>query len=201
MGDSIWAGVKTVLAVVLLPLALASLYSFHAHLSTYSSTFQSQFFLGAATFLFLFLFCYQFWGIYEGGQKVVEGALRFMAPMERLVAHLLPFYLISAWVALFVLRNFLDLTRYNNIFVFVAGFTATMHTVLTARDLQEQEKSLLKSTYLFVMTLVFIVMGVYLVGFLDVAGGPSTLMVYVKVLIQKATDIYVMILDRMLFFN
>ena len=40
--------------------------------------------------------------------------------------------------------------------MFFAGFAFMMHVLLTAQDLQEQEKTFIKTTYLFTITTAFI---------------------------------------------
>ena len=69
--------IRILIGLLLLPVVMGSFISFHEHMIHYPRVYGIQFYSGAAAFLVIFLFFYQFWGIYEFGQKIMSAAFRF----------------------------------------------------------------------------------------------------------------------------
>ena len=114
------------------------------------------FMYGVVGFLLVFLFLYQFWGVYEFGQNAIWSMTRWAAPVDRLVAKLFPFYMIIIIIVFYFVANILDNSKMNYYFMFFIGFSAAMHVFLTAQSLQEDEKMLIKPTYLLMINLTII---------------------------------------------
>lgn len=150
--------VKFTSAILLLPIVWATAVMFHQYVVMLPGTYDDFFFWGMFGFILIFLFIYQFWGVYEFGQNMVSGLLQFTAPANHLIAKIVPFYVTLILLLFYVVKHFLNVGHYDHYFMFFAGFALTMHILLTAQDLQEQEKVFIKPAYLFTMMCTFILM-------------------------------------------
>jgi len=149
---------KLVLAILLAPIVWATAVIFHQYVIALPGTYDDFFFWGMFGFVLIFLFFHQFWGVYEFGQKMVSGLLEFTAPANHFIAKIVPFYVTLILLLFFVVKHFLNIDHYDHYFMFFAGFALTMHILLTAQDLQENEKVFIKPAYLFTMMCAFILM-------------------------------------------
>ena len=192
MGDFLISIIKTIVAVLLLPLVVACAQTFWEHLSGYSASSDAEFFLyGAISFLIVFLFLYRFWGPYELGQKISLSIFRFLAPLDKLLAHFFPFYLIILFVAFVTVRRFLGLTTYDHYFLFFLGFILSMQTLQSAQELQEQESQSFKFAYLLVLFLAILVNFSFIVLGMDLVYGKLTFMKFFDSTLTASQGLYV----------
>jgi hypothetical protein len=152
MSDGLLMLVKIALAVLLLPALWACGVVFHDYIASFPGAYGEFFFWGMFGFLMLFLFFYQFYGVYEFGQKIVTGAFQFMFPFSKVLVCAVPFYLTIILLLYTLVVNALGVKVSDHYFMFFAGFFFSMHLILTAQDLQQQEKSFIKPTYLLMMS-------------------------------------------------
>ena len=80
MNNALLMIVKIALTVLLLPVLWACGIVLHGHIMSFPSSYGEFFMWGIFGFLILFLFFYQFWGVYEFGQKVMTGIFKFLNP-------------------------------------------------------------------------------------------------------------------------
>ncbi len=149
---------KFVLAFLLMPIVWATAVEFHQYIIVLPGSYEDFFFWGMFGFVLVFLFFYQFWGVYEFGQKMISGSLQFTAPANHFIAKIVPFYVTFILLLFYVVKHFLNIDHYVHYFMFFAGFALTMHILLTAQDLQENEKVFIKPSYLFTMMCAFVLM-------------------------------------------
>jgi len=199
MGIYLIGIIKIALAIILLPLVIACSMTLQGHIESLPNTYQGFFIWGMVAFLFVFLFLYQFWGFYEFGQKITQGLFRFLAPIEKYFAYMLPFYLIATLILFYIIKIFFKTDMYDPNFMFFTGFTFLLHIILSAQDLQQQETSSFKWAYLFVMCLVFIINVCILVLMLDLIIGEFTFPQFLKTMISGASDLYIKIFTNPLF--
>ena len=190
MGDALLNAVKFVLAVLLLPAVWACGAVFHEHITAFPRVYGDFFLWGVFGFLLLFLFFNPFWGVYELGQKITSGLFQFVSPVNRFIANVVPFYVTVILLIFYVTANFLDINSYDHYFIFFAGFSLMMHILLTAQDLQEQEKAFIKPAYLLTMTIVFILTLVVTVLLFDLVFKEFTFPEFVRSVMSDAWDIY-----------
>jgi len=156
MNSTFMTVMKFVLAILLFPIAWATAVTFHQYVVLMPGTYGAFFFWGMFGYVLLFIFLFRFWGAYEFGQRIVSELLRFVAPANYFVAKIVPFYTTLILLLFYAVKHFLNIDLYDHYFMFFTGFTLTMHIVLTAEDLQDNEKAFIKPTYLFVMMCAFI---------------------------------------------
>jgi len=190
MNNSFLAFVKFTAAVLLLPIVWASAVVFHQFIVDLPSGYGEFFFWGMFGFVLLFIFFFQFWGIYELGQNIVAGIFQFTAPANHFIAKVVPFYLTSILLLFYVTGNLLNVPSYDYYFMFFAGFSFTMHIFLTAQELQEQEKIFIKPTYLFIMMLALILLALITVLLFNLVIEEFTFPEFVRSVIGGTVDIY-----------
>ena len=182
--------IKLVFFVLLLPVVYASCLQLYEHVNTYPKDFRVYSGLGAIVFFLIFFFIYQFWGLYESGQKMKMGLFRFLAPCDKFLCNVLPFHFIAIMLAFYVMRRFLDSFAYDFQFMFFAGFAMAMHIILVAHDLQEQEKSPVKPDYLFTIVLAMIINASLFVLMVDFVRETWTFPMYISRTLSNVGDIY-----------
>ena len=158
MNEGLVTLIKVILAVLLLPILWACGVVFHGHITSFSGAYGEFFLWGMFGFLILFLFFYQFWGVYEFGQKITTNLFQFTFPVGRIIVRIVPFYLTVILLLYYVTVNLLGIKVSDHYFMFFSGFAFTMHILLTAQDLQQQEKAFIKPAYLLMMGIVTVLM-------------------------------------------
>ena len=191
MGETLINLFKFILFVLLLPVVIAAAKTFVEYFGNFSPNLKEFLLWGAEAFLVTFLFVHSFRGVYDFGQKMIEGLFKFLAPLEIFIASLIPFYTVLLLIALTVTERFVDLTGYKHYFLFFLGFTFCMHVTLVAQQLQEQEKSVIKPNYFLMMSMVFILNVFVAILFLDALAGQFTFFEFLKSILAAAWQIYV----------
>ncbi len=148
--------IKLIVAVVLIPIVFASVVCFKNNFGSFPSSYNEFFLWGASAFLLVFLFLYQFWGVFEFGQGIISGIFKFAVPADRIIARLLSFYLVFILLLFFFVHSVLGVNTQDHSFMFFSGFFFSMHILLVAQQMQDDEKTPIKPTYLFWMSIVVI---------------------------------------------
>lgn len=157
MSEFIVTILKFCLAVLLLPVVIATFVGFEHHLGNYPSSHSEFFRWGIFAFLITFLFLYQFWSVYEFGQRTMANMMSFLSPADRIIARLVPFYLTITMILFYGSRAFFGVGKVSPYYMFFAGFAFAMHILLTAQDMQQEETTPIKPTYFFWMSVNFVV--------------------------------------------
>ncbi|MCA9400440.1 MAG: hypothetical protein KC713_02345 [Candidatus Omnitrophica bacterium] len=190
MGEFILTVIKVLLTILLLPFVVTATVHFESQLTTYPSIYHTFFNWGLFAFVISYLFIYPFYGVYDFGQKAMQGMLKFTSPMHRFMAYLLPFYFLFAIGAYNIVIKFLKVRSMDPYFVFFSGFVVAMHLVNTAQELQESEKSFFKPSYIFSMSFVYL--GVILLAVLlfDFTLNKFTILTFLENVLDGAKDMY-----------
>jgi len=199
MNNALLTLIKLVLTVLFLPVTWACGVIFYRYVAAFPGSHGEFFLWGMFGFLLIFLFFYQFWVAYEFGQNIVSGLLQFAAPANRFMAKCVPFYLTVILLSYCAVANLLRVNSYDHYFMFFAGFAFVMHILLTAQDLQEQEKAFIKPAYLLMMTMAFILTVFVTVLLFNLVLGEFTLPDFFWSMIDHAGDTYSFIGERMMF--
>jgi hypothetical protein len=196
MGDFIITMLKFFLAVLMLPIVIASFVGFEVHLANYPSSYGEFFRWGIFAFLVTFLFLYQFWGVYEFGQRLIQGLLSFLEPAQRVVSRMLPFYLTIIMLLFYISKTFLGVSKVSPYYMFFVGFSFAMHILLTAQDMQQEETTPIKPTYFFWMSVTFVVVIMLTVLLFDLVFDKWTFMKFLQGVRETAESIYRMSFDK-----
>src|SRR5262245_392838 len=114
MKEFIFTLLKFLLAVLLMPVVIASFVGFLNHLQTYPTSYAEFFRWGILGFLITFLFLYQFWGVYEMGQDMMHVLFVWLTPFNKLVARLVPFYLTIILLLFYVTKKLLGVDQVSH---------------------------------------------------------------------------------------
>jgi len=86
--------------------------------------------------------------------------------------------------------------HFDHYFMFFTGFTFTMHILLTAQDLQAQEKVFIKPSYLFTMMSTFILMVFFVVLLFNLAMKEFTFLELLRSMWDDASGGYYFVLQK-----
>jgi len=179
---------KVLLAIILLPITIGISRTFFHHLIVYSDAFATTFVYGAVLFVFIFLFLYQFWGFFELGHKVLSNLLQFTSPLDKWLAYATPIFTILVLLIFYIVRVLIKDQSMDHQFSLLAGFTAAMHILVLAQELQNQEKTPIKPTYLFAINLIYIYNVLLIILLLDLVFQKWTFPGFLQACIQDVIN-------------
>ena len=198
MGDFLVNCIKVIVALLLIPIVVAGLLAFYGHLEMYPAPMKDFFSGGMLAFLITFLFLYQFWGVFEFGQKIMTNIFKFLSPLDRIVSYLFPFYVVVVMILFFISTRFVQTHAHDHFFVFFVGFALTMHWLLVAQELQQAEKALIKPNYLLLITVIFIFNLCLTILLFDLIQGEFSFPSFVNETYRNAKDLYTFSFEKVI---
>ena len=155
---------KFFLAIVLLPLVIAVSIAFYQQLMKMDQL--SPFFIwGVFSYVIMHLFLFVPQYTYEFGQKVFASFFPFSVVLAKLVPLIAPLWMTLLLVLYYIVSTIFKMKGIGQFFVFMGGFTLSLHIILTAQDLHDEDSNALKANYLFSISLIFI-LNLFLVSLL-----------------------------------
>ena len=148
---------KLICFILLIPFLAALLSSFYTE-TTRGSWETSQWFIyGPMLFVAIYLFIYNFKEAYDFGQNVVTKLLGFAKSIATVGALIIPIYALAFAIAFLILRTLGMLEKYESVAIMALSFLWSMHVVLTAQQLNEGDKTVVRGGYFlsFSLALVF----------------------------------------------
>ncbi len=149
--------IKFVLGICLLPFVYSSTISFFSQFNTLRPDFQSSFYSGIITFAVVYLFVFEPVIIYTKGQKMLEVAFSFFAPLVKVAPYVLPIYTIIVFLVYLLSSIWItsdDLTHYT---LFFLGLPHILHLTFGAKTLRSKQGDWLKANYIFGFSFIYIV--------------------------------------------
>lgn len=198
MGEGLIFIAKIILAVVISPVVYSCALNFYDHLDVYPTSLIEFFRWGVFGFVLVFLFVYPFRYLYQFGQNVMTGIFKFLTPLDRAVARVVPFFTVVILASFYIAGKFFDITAYVHYFMFFAGFSMAMHILLLAQELQGEEASFIKSSYFLRMSVYFVLSVCMTVLLLDLAVWKWTFLKFFSAMFEDARDIYMLAVRRIL---
>lgn len=162
-----FAILKLVLGLCFLPFVYSVSISFVNELHTIDKVSQRYLWLGALTYIVMYLFVYEAAIVYKKGQKIVEVFFKFFAPLVKVAPYLLPIYTILLFSLYSVISAFAKSGEVANNFLFLFGFSIALHLVSSAKTLRSKQRDFLKGSYIFGFAFVYIINIVLLSLFLN----------------------------------
>ncbi len=154
--DKVVDVLKGIFAALLIPLVFSITFSFSSEMETLKHRYFAIFFNGVATYLIMYLFVFDFQGVYRYGQKLVTEIFKFLDPLVGVASYFLPIYSLLLLILYYIAGFFLKEKSFGPMFVFFVGFTFAMHMILTAKDLKEEDSNPVKTNYFFFMSIIYI---------------------------------------------
>ncbi|MFA5157232.1 MAG: hypothetical protein WC532_07635 [Candidatus Omnitrophota bacterium] len=147
---------KFLFGVFLLPFVYGSTVAFLKQFNGVTSTGQTFFWSGAISFLLVYLFICEPLSIYTRGHKILEWVFSFFRPLVKVAPYLLPIYTILLGVLYLIIASVAKSADLTNNFVFLFGFTLSLHLVFSAKTLRSKKGDFLKGNYIFGFSFVYI---------------------------------------------
>ncbi len=148
--------IKFILGLVLLPFVYSSVVSFLNETSLIDRHFQAMFWNGTVCFLIIYLFIWEPLAVYNYGHKLLETVFSFFKPMVNVAPFLLPIYTLL----IFIIYGFLSLMIKSSWLIeytlFLAGFSAILHLVFSAKAIRTKKGDFLKGNYIFGFSFILI---------------------------------------------
>ncbi len=158
---------KFILGISLLPFVWSASVSFLNEFALVDKLLQNYFWSGVISLLIIYLFIWEPAVVYAGGHKILEAMFKFFGPLVKTAPYLLPIYTIVL-AALYIILSWLikspDLANY---FIFLIGFSLSLHLIFSAKTLRAKKEDFLKGNYIFGFSFVYIVNLAILAFFLN----------------------------------
>lgn len=169
MWIAIWGVIQFILFVCLAPLILTITTSFQNEIMTLRPEYREYFEWGIVAYVLSNLFAYDFYGPYSFGRRVVTEIFKFLGPLAQVLSYVVSIFTLLVIAIYFFIGLFLKIGPDTSFYFLLVGFTLSMHIVLSAKDLYDNEKLMFKPSYFFSMTLVYIASLMLMAFILDVA--------------------------------
>ncbi len=136
--------------VASLPLAAGTTISFFQQMDALTA-YNQCFMWGVVTYAALHIFVYEPRTVFQIGRGLAAGIFKFSPLFSEIMKFILPLYTLVLLIGLYVLAQMIKISpAWIQVMVFSVGLFAAMHIVLTARELYEEDTSLLKPHYFLV---------------------------------------------------
>lgn len=180
---------RLIVGIIFLPLTITVSKAFYYQLSgmsIFDSKNQIYFLWGAASYIVIHLFFFKPNYIYNLGHEAVHVISTWLSfgKAKNLKAssqggsiqttksnffinispYFVPIYTLILCLAYFVISKFRDIAPYAPYFIFFIGFALAMHIILTVDALKIAQPDLIKTGYLFSLSLIYVI-NIILVGF------------------------------------
>ncbi len=200
MGIFLLNTIKVLIGIAFLPAVVAILVVLHKHVSQYpgSGDENNMFFLwGEEAFLIAFFFIHQFEWLYEFGQKMMQRFFQWLSPLDKVFVYVVPGYLTFIMIIFYLLKVWLKTDLYDNYFIFFAGFAFILHLVMTSKELQASEKTIIKPDYFFMMVFTIMITSCLTVLFFDLLLAKWTFPDFFEAVILEAQRIYLLCFEKL----
>ncbi|MDE2028717.1 MAG: hypothetical protein KGJ11_09285 [Candidatus Omnitrophica bacterium] len=136
--------------ILVIPILAAIIIAFQDHVLALPVHKEACLLWGAGVYVGLNLFVYDFKKAFEWGKALIEKMVSFF----KSAVYLVPVYSLIIVIVYLIAAALGRGNAFQPYFLFILGFTFTMHLVLTAHEIYGSDKSPLKSQYLLVFSAV-----------------------------------------------
>lgn len=148
--------IKFILGICLLPAVYSSSVSFFNEFSVLARPLQNYFWAGIISLVLVYLFVWEPAMLYQKGHRVLEIIFSFFKPLVNVAPNLLPIHTIIALIAYGILSIFIKADWLIRLFLFIFGFTLSLHLVFAAKSIRGK-KDFLRANYIFGFSLIYII--------------------------------------------
>ncbi|MBF0571372.1 MAG: hypothetical protein HQL12_05820 [Candidatus Omnitrophica bacterium] len=186
MKETFLAILKICCFLLVLPLIATSFIAFQSQILSLSVKKEVWVLWGAGSYVALNLFVYDFKSVYISGKSLIEKLFAFFKP----AGYVVPIYSIVL-IIVYVIASALGIgASLRPYLLFFIAFTFAMHLILTANEIYESDKSILKAHYLLAFGAIFIVNVVIISLLLAWAIPEYSLVVFIKSLASQTSHLY-----------
>lgn len=142
--------------IVSLPLIAGATISFFQQMDALAA-YNQCFMWGVVTYVVIHIFVYEPQAVFQIGRGLAAGIFRFSPVFSDIVKFVLPLYVLLLLAGLYVVEHLVEIApAWIQVIVFSVGLFTAMHVVLTARELYEEDPSLLKPNYFLTAGWVYV---------------------------------------------
>jgi hypothetical protein len=190
---------KLMLGLMLVPFIYSTSVSFFTALRSASKAALIYFFAGIFTLLVVHLFVWELKIVYKAGQKLLELIFSFVKPLVRVAPYVLPTYTIILFIIYSIVLLFTKSKEVLHYFVFLFGFSISLHLVFSSRSLRTRRGDFLKANYIFGFCLIYLVNLILVATFLNLVISDYSLITFFKSSLRTGENILVVILAQLFY--
>lgn len=192
----VFALIKFLVFVVLIPFIAAVTISFQREISELKYIYHHSFYYGVWGYVLLNLFVTDLNWLYKFGQAVASEIFRFWDPLSKVTPYVIPVFTLFFVGVYYLFVRVLGQLPNSGIWFFMIGLTFAMHIIMTARELYEADQATFKPNYLFEMTLVYIVNILIMVQLLNTTAWKFSLMAFCQTALDLTENFYRLLYSR-----
>lgn len=205
---------RIIISILLLPACAAFTIGFYNNLSSIKIVSQSEFvfILGMLSYSIMHLLLFKLNFLYVLGHEAMhaistlfsggkvtsmkvsgkEGSVGTTTPnfFVILAPYLVPIYTVLLAVLYFLLSFFTDVARFSGHFIFFTGFTLMFHLSYTAESIRGKQSDLIKTGYLFSLSLIYIANLIIVFSILSLLFKEVSFVSFISGSCQKVKDFY-----------
>ena len=196
--------INFLIGILLLPVCLAATASLYTETSNIGliTIYKIYFMIGVGLYLIMHLFFFVPDKLYEAQQNMINKFLSGISggklKTSGILPQLIPLYMVMISLIYWGLSFFFsDINELTGLMVLLIGLTLTFHIVLTAQTLRSKEGSVFASSYLSLITIIFIVnitIAAFVLSFLYVEVSMEDYFVQTY---RTAKDVYLAVFNRL----
>jgi hypothetical protein len=190
---------KLILGLMLLPFVYSISVSFFNTLRSASAEALVYFFAGIFTLLVVHLFVWELKIVYNAGCKLLALIFSFIQPLVRIAPYVLPTYTIIIFIIYSVVLLFSKSQEILHYFIFLFGFSMSLHLVFSSRSLRTRRSDFLRSNYIFGFCLIYMVNLVLVATFLNLVIADYSLITFFRSSFRTGENILVVILAQLFY--
>ena len=170
---------KVLIGIFLFPVAIAATFAFSQELATIKElhTLSAYFLKGVVIYLIMHLVLYKPSYFYVLGHELAHAIATLICGGKvnsihvsgrggavsttksnffiALFPYFFPTYTIFVWLVYFLVSLFRDISMFAGQFLFIIGFTLSLHLVMTIDSMKIKQSDILKTGYLFSVSLIY----------------------------------------------
>jgi hypothetical protein len=182
--------IKFILGVCLLPFIYSITIAFLDQFALIDKSLQNSLWSGIITLLIVYLFVWEPVYIFQKGQKLLEIIFNFFRPLVRVAPFLLPIFTILLFILYGILSLFVTSDSLIQDFMFLFGFTFSLHLIFSAKSIRTKKSDFLKANYIFGFSLIYIINISLLAFCLNLIFKDFSFVVFSNKTYQIASDIF-----------
>lgn len=184
--------------ILLTPIVYGVAASFFSHLNNIDASLRQGFLAGVVGFVVFYLFVCPPAGVFQAGQAITGGVFRFYPVVARVLQLVFSLYLLAVLACVYLgTAVFAWDSQIIVILMTAAGFFYGLHVVMVARELYEEDSSVVKPHYFIVMSLVYVISALILSGLLHLIAPVFDGAGFVRSAAETAGGIYVAVFRQL----
>lgn len=205
---------KALIGILLLPVAVATSLAFSGQLSQVKSFegLPGYFLKGVAIYLIMHLVLYKPNYFYVLGHEIAHAIATFICGGQvsafrisargggvlttksnffiALFPYFFPTYTLFIWLSYFLVSLFRDIAVYSPHLLFLIGFSLTLHLVMTIETMKVKQSDILKSGYLFSVSLIYVLNVILVSLILSVIFGDFSFSSFFHLVVDESANSY-----------